>query len=236
MKKFKPVLKVGLTLMLAIFLNACYPTDTIPISDLDTVTTLYQAEDFATAPTTAALNYTVIRIEGDDPENDLPYDGEVDEEILETTLQELRALYGVENVVIIQSEADLSALDTIDVFVVPHIMLKTVTIGTVYPGWGYGGWYGGWYPGYGGCYYCGYPPQVSYRTYEGGSVVLDMWNTKMIRKAIDDNGGQVPDDAEYDPSWLANFSGLISSNPSSNSQRVIDGIVQAFDQSKDYLK
>lgn len=236
MKKFKSVLKVSMVLVMAIFLNACYPTDTIPIADLDTVTTLYQAEDFVVKPKTAALNYTVIRIEGDDPDNDLPYDGEVDDEILETTLQELQALYGAENVVTIRSEADLAALDTIDVLVVPHIVLKSVTVGTVYPGWGYGGWYGGWYPGYGGCYYCGYPPYVNYQTYEGGSVVLDMWNTKIIRKLIDDNGGQIPDDGEIDPSWLANFTGLISSQPSSNSQRVIDGIVQAFDQSKDYLK
>ena len=149
-----PYFKTGAFMMLASVLYACYPGGSIPIEDLDTVTTLYDSDDFVKVPTSAALSMNVVRIEGGD-ENDLPYDGEADDVILQTTLAQLIELYGADSVFQINSKADLPILDDVSVVVVPNIILRQVIIGTVYPGWGYGGW-GGWYPGYGGCYYCYY--------------------------------------------------------------------------------
>lgn len=232
-RKYRLLFKSGALMVLAALLYGCYPGGSIPIEDLDTVSTFFVEEDFNPAPTTAALSWEVIRIEGDD-DNDLPYDGEVDDEILNTTLAELEALYGAGNVFIIDEAADTAILETVDVLVVPHITLRKVVVGTIYPGypgWGWGGGWGGWYPGWGGCYYCGgyWPPYVSYTTYEGGSVILDMYSIAKLRQEIIDNGGQVPD--EFDPSWVATAKGLISSNEQFNSERVIGGIQKAFEQS-----
>jgi len=222
-----PYFKTGAFMMLASVLYACYPGGSIPIEDLDTVTTLYDSDDFVKVPTSAALSMNVVRIEGGD-ENDLPYDGEADDVILQTTLAQLIELYGADSVFQINSEADLPLLDNVSVVVVPNIILRQVIIGTVYPGWGWGGGWG-WYPGWGGCYYCYYPPYVSYSKYEGGAVVLDMFNMDVLRKDIADNGGMLP--AEFDPSWVAKFSGLISSSQQFNHDRIESGIQRGFDQS-----
>ena len=222
------VFKGGAFMVLASLVYACYPGGSIPIEDLDTVTTLFQAEDFETPPTSVALSMNVVRIEGGD-ENDIPYNGEVDDEILQTTLEQLVLLYGADSVFQIFDEADLPQLSNVTAVVIPNIILRQIIIGTVYPGWGYGGWYGGWYPG--GCYYCYNPPYVSYSSYEGGAIVLDMYDLDAVRKAVEDNGGMIPDGFELEPSWISKFSGLVSNNSEFNAQRVEEGIVQGFAQS-----
>ena len=232
-RKYKLLTKSGAFMVLASLLYACYPGGSIPIEDLDTVSTFFISEDFEPAPVTAALNWEVIRIEGGD-DNDLPYDGEQDENILNTTLAQLEMLYGQENVFVIGDASDTTFLETVDVLVLPHITLRKVTVGVIYPGypgWGWGGGWGGWYPGWGGCYYCGgyWPPYVSYTTYEGGSVILDMYNIAKLRQEIIDGGGQVPN--EFDPSWVATVKGLISSSEQFNTERIADGIERAFAQS-----
>lgn len=225
-KKYKLLLKSGAVMVLATLLYACYPGGSIPIEDLDTVTTFFVDGDFNPTPTSAALIWEVIRIESGD-DTDLPYNGEVDDEILETTLSELQQLYGTENVFVIDEPADTTLMDQASVVILPHIALTKITVGTIYypgyPGWGWGDWWG--------CYYCGgyYPPYVSVSTYESGSVILDMYNLDKLRQEIIDNGGQVP--KEFDPSWVATAKGLISSNKQFNADRVVSGIEKSFEQS-----
>ena len=231
-------------LALFVVLQACYPGGSIPIADLDTTSTFYNTDDLATAPTSAALIWQVVHLElGDD--DDLAYNGEIDSEILNTTLDELVTLYGEGNVVIICETATLSPPATntnivvidpnvdpepsVEALYAPSILLRNKAIGIVYPpyGWG-GGWWGGYYPGYpGGCYYCGYPPQVGYVQYEVGSVILDMFDIRQITP------GGIPND--FDPSWLGVMRGLVSSTGSFNKERTVAGIQQAFRQSP-YLK
>jgi len=220
-----------------IILQACYPGDSIPITDLDTVTTLYNSDDLATAPTSAAIVWEVVQIE-DDNEDDLPYDGEQDEAILNTTLQELVKLYGESNVVIISetatpvpapSNADVTVLvpnvdpiPSVSTLYAPSVVLRKQTIVYTYPGYGWwGGWYGGWWPGYGGCYYCGYPSYGT-TTYNVGTVVLEMYDLRKITP-----GQPIPED--YDMSWVAAMKGLLATNPTD--ARVTSGIETAFAQS-----
>lgn len=245
MKMMYRMLIVGIPLVV---LQACYPGDVIPLTDLDTTSTFYNKEDLATAPTSAAIVWDVVQIENGD-DDDIPYDGEVDDEILNTTLAELVDLYGADSVVIIWKDSvntdpipapSISGVTVIipqsgttppdvDVVITPSIILRNQYVGIVYPGypWWGGGWWGGWYPGYPGwgpCYYCGYPPTISYRKYEVGSVVLNMYDLRQIPV-----GGTPPED--FDPSWVAIMRGLLSSDAAFNADRVTVGIEQAFNQS-----
>ena len=244
MRKFSKYLWL---LVATIVLQACYPGDSIPISDLDTVSTIYNSDDLANAPKSAAILWEVVQLKDDDGD-DLEYDGGDDDEILNTTLDELVGLYGQESVVIISetdtpADYDATKYPNVMIFVpssgnphpsvetlyAPSVVLRNKTVTVVYPGypWYGGGWYGGWYPGGGGCYYCGYPSYGS-TTYQVGSIVLEMYDIRKIPA-----GGTVPSD--YDMSWIAIMRGLLSSNPATNSQRTTDGIKKAFALSP-YLK
>ena len=215
-------------------LQACYPGDSIPITDLDTVTTLYNSDDFATKPTSASLIWEVVQIK-DDAETDLPYDGKQDVTILNTTLNELVKLYGEDNVFIISETADPSPspsngnvqvlvpgtdfdpVPNVNTIYAPSVVLREQTIVYTYPGYGWYGWWG--YP----CYYCGYPSYGS-STYEVGTVVLEMYDLTKIPP-----GGQIPSD--FDMSWVAALKGLLSSNPQTAKDRIESGIQKAFEQS-----
>ena len=247
MKKLFKVPVRYLWVLASIFiLQACYPGGSIPISDLDTTSTLYNTDDLATAPTSAAIVWEVVQEKSDDGD-DLDYDGEADDEILNTTLEELVEMYGEANVKIIWSDSTSApspapSVANIEVFVpgssdpqpsvetvyAPKVLLRNKQITVVYPGYpwyGGGGWWGGWYPGYpGGCYYCGYPSYGSV-TYQVGTVVLEMYDFRRIAT-------EGPPD---DMSWIGLMRGILGTNSSSNATRVISGIQQAFKQSP-YLK
>jgi hypothetical protein len=245
--KLKIAGKVIWILGILVIFQACYPGGSIPITDLDTVSTYYNTEDLSTPPTSAAIVWEVVEIiDEEDPDNNIPYKGEVDSEILNTTLLQLIDLYGKENVVII-ADTTMEHLvptpvdTTIPVFdpeedpnppavqslVAPSVLLRKEYVGVVYPGypWWGGGWWGGWW---GGCWYCYYPPTVSYQRFDVGSIRLDMFDLRQIPQ-----GGEPP--ADFDPSWVALFRGLISSNSTTNSDRVVSSIQQAYEQSP-YLK
>jgi len=239
--KHKNNFKAIWLLALIVVLQACYPGGSIPIADLDTTSTFYNSDDLATAPTSAAIVWEVVNLKLDDGD-DLRYNGEVDDEILNTTLTELVKLYGESNVFIISETATpvptpnnsnitivVPAVDpvpSIEVLFAPSVILRNKEVAIVYPGYPWwGGWYGGYYPGYpGGCYYCGYPPSVGYASYEVGSVVLEMHDLRQIQV-----GEPIP--SELDISWVAIMRGLIATNPSTNNTRLISGIQQAFAQS-----
>lgn len=234
----KQIKKIALLFIAAVVLQACYPSDSIPIADLDTTSTFYIAEDFNPAPASAAIFWDVARIKGGD--NDLDYNGEVDDEILNTTLKNLVEIYGEANVYIISESATPSPTPSnsnvtvvtsgdptpdVEAAYAPSIKLTRETIGIVYPGYPwYGGGWGCWYCG--GCYYCGYPPTVSYQSYDVGTIFVELIDVRQFN-------GQIPD--EFSPSWVGVFRGLVSSKASTNSTRVIGSINQAFDQSP-YIK
>ena len=234
----KQIKLIALLFVAATVLQACYPGDSIPIEDLDTTSTFYIEEDFNPAPTSAAIFWEVARIEGGD--NDLDYTGEVDDEILNTTLANLVNLYGEANVYIISETATpIPAPSNSNVVVVtstdptpvveaayaPSIKLTRETIGIVYPGYPwYGGGWGCWYCG---CYYCYYPPTVSYQSYDVGTILVELIDVRQLTP------GETP--AEFSPSWVGVFRGLVSSQAATNSARVVGSINQAFDQSL-YLK
>ena len=105
------------------------------------------------------------------------------------------------------------------------VAIKQVNTGVVYPpGW----WWG--YPGYpGGCWYWGcYPPYYPiYPTvyqYTVGDFILETFD---VKNAESNNNLQAI--------WLVQLSGVLSSTSSTNVQRTVDGINQAFIQSP-YLK
>lgn len=249
---FKKYGKALWVLGILVVFQACYPGGSIPISDLDTTSTFYNTEDLATAPRSAAMVWDVAEIiDEEDPDNNIPYDGEVDEEILNTTLEELVKLYGETNVKIISETATPSPAPSnpnveilvsppnidslvavVETVYTPSIMLRKQYVGIVYPGypWWGGGWWGGWW---GPCYYCGYPPQVSYQRFDVGSIIIDLHDLRQLPAAIPPAGIVVPED--FDPSWVGVIRGLLSSSASTNQERVMVGIQQAFVQSP-YLK
>ena len=243
MKKLIRVpVRVLWVLFAIIILQACYPGGSIPIADLDTTSTVYNTDDLATAPTSAAIVWEVVQIKSDDGD-DLDYDGGADDEILNTTLDELVNLYTQDNVVIISETANppdydpatypnvrivvrnVDPVPNVESVYAPSVVLRNKTVVYYYPGYpGWGGWWGGWYPGYpGGCYYCGYPSYGS-STYQVGTVLLDMYDARKIPP-----GGPIPED--IDASWIGIMRGVVGSNPASNSTRVTSGIQQAFKQS-----
>ncbi len=203
----KQIKKIALLFVAAIVLQACYPGDSIPIEDLDTTSTFYESDDFITPHTSAAIMWDVVEVVDDnDSDNNIPYNGEVDGEILNTTLENMVALYGMNNVVIIAEEdangnpvslvpipnsftgevlyfvengANNPPNPDVEALFAPSIVLKKTTIVYTYPGYPwYGGGWGCWYCS--PCYYCGYPPTVGYSSYETGTVTLDMINVRDI--------------------------------------------------------
>ncbi|MDT0553865.1 DUF4136 domain-containing protein [Urechidicola vernalis] len=217
----KIILNSILVLSMLTFLKACYPGDDVSIKDLDTVTTLYTASDFETPPNSAMIYWKVGQITAGDGD-DIPYGGQIDDEILNTTLHNLVAIYGVDNVYIYSNTAQpvptpsngavevITANDPIpgvEATIVPSIVLRNKTSASVVyppclPGW--------WY------WWC-YPPIVSVSSYDVGTVILDM--------------KEIANGTDGDPSWRAFMRGLLSSNENTNSTRTIESIDDAFAQS-----
>ena len=135
---------------------SCHPNDDIYIEDLDTVTTLYEEADFVTAPSKVIINWDVTQIRGEDGD-DITYLGEIDDEILNTTLDNLVELYGEANVFIYTTAAtpnpvpsnpevaiitENDVVPTVDAAIVPSIILRLNTETSIIyppclPGWWY---------------------------------------------------------------------------------------------------
>ena len=214
------IFKVLSLFVLFTLIYSCYPDEDVHINDLDTVSTFYEDGKFEVAPTSAIIYWDVAQLMGDD-EDDIPYNGQIDDEILNTTLDNLVLLYGVDNVYIASTDATPiptpsnagvviitpdDGTPIVEVAVVPSIVLKLNSSASIIyppclPGW----W--GWF-----CY----PPIIDVSYYSVGTVLLDMTDLR---------------DGNLNSSWRAFMRGLLSSSESSNSTRTIDGINSAFDQS-----
>jgi len=213
--------KIFSLLFVTFFLFSCYPGGDVSVSDLDTVTTFYESSSFNPAPNSVIIYWNVSQILGDDG-NDLPYDEEVDDEILNTTLNKLVALYGESNVYIYSSSETPSpapsnpnvtiitpndAVPNVDASLIPSIILRENTnVSIIYPPCLPDWWY----------WYC-YPPYVDISSYSSGTVVLQLMD---LRQGLDN-----PETA-----WTAYIKAVLSSQ-SSNSSRTVSGINQAFNQS-----
>jgi hypothetical protein len=224
----KTMLKFLMLFTVIALMSSCYPGD-VATDDLDTVTTL-QTSDFS-KPDKVVIWWGVHQIKSEDGDGDIPYRGEIDEEILNTTLDNLVDLYGVDNVYIFNYDNSPDPAPSkpvrvitpndvkpnVDLKIIPAIILKeNISIGYYPPYWD--PWYP-WYP----CWYCWYPPVYDISSYEVGTVLVGMVNNPWsISK--DDKG-----------EWLAAVRGLISSSNSFNGSRTVTGINKAFDQSP-YLK
>ena len=249
-------------LTMIIVMQACYPYDNdgIPVTDLDTTSTFYNTDHLATAPTSAAIAWEVVHIKFDDGE-DLKYDGKADDEILNTTLDELVKLYGEDSVILISETLDPphydpttypgirivvpDPVDSIAPYVesvyLPSVVLREKEVTYYYPGYGWwGGWWG-WY-GYSGTgasssyYYPGYPGGC-YWCYGGGYYGTVTYEVGTVLVDMVDLrqilfDGLAPEDVEH--SWVAVMRGLLGYSTSSE-ERVVSGIQQAFKQSP-YLK
>lgn len=216
--------KILKAIVLSVFvttLYSCYPGNDVYIEDLDTITTIFEEDDFVIAPSSVMIYWDVAQLKGEDGD-DITYLGQIDDEILNTTLDNLVELYGVSNVYIysnttnpnpVPSNSDVTiitdpvAVPTIDAAIVPSIVLRLNTQASIIyppclPGW--------WY------WWC-YPPVVVVDTYSVGTVIVEL---------ID-----VRDEFQERSSWTVILRGLLSSSETSNSNRTIHGIDKAFDQS-----
>ncbi|MCF6224099.1 MAG: hypothetical protein L3J34_10275 [Flavobacteriaceae bacterium] len=217
----KTVLKIAMIFVLATLFTSCYPGNDVSVEDLDTTSTFYKASDFTNAPKSAMLYWDVAQLKAGDGD-DIDYKGEIDDEILNTTLDNLVDLYGVDNVWIftnneqpipVPSNPNVKVIKRnddvpdVDAAILPAIVLREKTsVGIIYPPC-LPGWWGWW------CY----PPMVGVSSYGVGTVVLSM--------STSFNG------TITEPSWTGVMRGLLSSSASSNSNRTISGIDQAFEQS-----
>jgi len=222
------LIKFVLLSVFTTLLYSCYPDDNTNIDDIDTVTTVVKDADFTTAPKTAMILWKVAELEGDDG-NNAPYHGEVDKEILNTTLDNLVSLYGAENVVIFSETNTPSPTPSnsqvevyriggtasepdFDAGIIASVVLReNTTVGWVWPP----------YPWW-GCWYCWYTPVPYISDYEVGTVIISLMDH---RERFDG----------LEPSWMGFVRGLPSSNQSFNGDRTVSGINQAFKQSP-YLK
>ncbi|SEW43568.1 DUF4136 domain-containing protein [Chitinophaga arvensicola] len=103
------------------------------------------------------------------------------------------------------------------------VAVKDVTVGVVYPGywWGYPGY---WDPWDWGWYYPYYYPWATTYSITTGSVIAEIIDVKNAQA-----------NQKLDVTWTMNLNGALGSSASTNLQRALDGIDQAFNQSP-YLK
>ena len=214
----KTMLKFVAVFILATLLVSCYPGDDVSVKDLDTTSTFYKKSDFTTPPKSAMIYWNVTQLKGEDGD-DIDYSGEIDAEVLNTTLDNLVKLYGVDHVYIFTTKDVVlpvpnnsnvrivkrgDQIPSVDAAIIPSIVLREKTsVGIIYPPCLPGWWY----------WYC-FPPVIGASSYGVGTVILTMDATI--------NSGS-------DPSWTALMRGLLSS--SSSSSRTVSRINQAFEQS-----
>jgi hypothetical protein len=200
----RKILFAGLFLAVA----SCYPGDVTTLSELDVVVSFENPESNYSALMTYSIPDTVVQIDEDSSNIQISHD--FDSDIVNRVKSRLND-YG-------WTEVAFPA-DTPDVFVFASVVADTYTSYSYTPGywWGYWGWY---YPP---CYYCypGYPGYITSTKFDAGTLFLDMIETASFS----------PADSTVRFAWTAAMGGVLSSSSSSNANRALAGIDQAFLQS-----
>lgn len=190
-------------------LNSCYPSEEIPVTDLDIVIT-YRNEDVTFS------NYETYAISEEvlwDPDNDI-YDGDYDASLIAQIKKNMDALGYVEVL-----DPDVT---TPDLVIVPELIFTDNYLvgggGCYYGCWGWGCptcWWGG-YPPY-------YPPSYVV-SYSSGTILIHM---------VDPAQSGLAGDTKLTV-WNGGINGLLRN---SLNESLLNGYVDtAFDQSAYYLK
>ncbi|NOR14553.1 MAG: DUF4136 domain-containing protein, partial [Candidatus Aminicenantes bacterium] len=184
---------------------ACYPGGSKNVSESDVIFTFYdKAVDFSKIMTYAMPNQVFER-EGSEETTD-----EFDALILSEVEKNMSSLGYVR-----EANPDVNGADAL--VVVSKTRQTTTSVGWVpgggwwpWPGWGWGPGYGWWYP---------YPVVTSFTT---GTVFIDMFDPEVVNP-----GASV----DIPAIWTAGMNGLVSSNASTTSSRIVRDIEQAYRQS-----
>jgi hypothetical protein len=224
----RPVrLKSAVVLLgLALALAACYPGEVTSISELDTVTTLFDANADWSTFQTYAMPDTIIHIVGEDQDS-LPVDRTFDADILNMVRTRIEG-FGYQ----LELDPENNPPDV--------VFLVTVTASENWVAWRYWDWWGywgywpgwGWYPpGYGPGWGWGYPccGGIGVARYTTGTLFVDMLDPK---SPFEDE-----EDLLIPVYWTAAMNGLLTG--SGSTPQVLDRlsrvINQAFNQSP-YLR
>jgi len=190
----------------ALTLVSCYPGTIESTEELGTVTTLFDPNEDFTQNNTYSLADTIVHIcEGLPGDTDcIPISRQFDDQILDKVEAEMNALG--------YTRVDFDENNPPDVLVeVSAIARKGYAIIGSYCDYWY--WY---YP-----YYCYYPPMWTTVEYETGSVIVTMTEPD---RPDSENPPRIP------IVWAGVVNGVLS-NATTNAQRALDGIGQAFAQS-----
>lgn len=213
----RKIKKVGLgslaMLGAGLFLIGCYPNSSRNVQDFDTITTYHnQNEIDYGAYTKFSIMDSVLKPSSDEEGEWVNNNGQFDQQIISRIKQQMEARNYV-------YEADPETNGTDLKIICKTTQNTTHVIYSYYPGYG------------GGCYYCGgwyYPwyPVTNVASYTQGSLIVDM-----------------TDPANVDPGtgveaavWTAVVNGLLQGSDAGMSQRIDEGIIQAFTQSPYLLR
>ena len=190
-----------------LFLIGCYPNSSKSVQDFDTVTTYHNSTDVDYGSYTRfSIMDSVLKPSQDEDGEWVNNNGQFDQQIVSRVKQQMEARNYVYEADPISNGTDLK-------------IICKVSSSTTYVIYSY-------YPSYGGCYYCGgwyYPwyPVNNVSSYSQGSAIID-----------------ISDPADLDPGtgaeavvWTGVVNGLLEGSDSGKSQRIDEGIVQAFIQS-----
>lgn len=187
---------------IGLLLAACHPTGVEYVTDLDVVATTHDATfNFAT-PTTYSLPNQVYLIEGD-PTVSPP--ARIDPALEQLILNTLK------------NEMDAHGYTQVAVNATPDLAVTASALKVTNVNYYYGYWCTYW--GYYGCYPY-YPPVVSVSTYVVGTLLVDMAPFS-----------STPPGNQYKGVWTAVIRGIQTGVKSTDQQRVVNGISQAFIQS-----
>jgi len=192
-----------------ILIEGCYPNNDITIEDSDIVLTSYNDSiDFKSLSTYFMPDTVLPIVNPDDPEDYVnPY-----QSLMLSTVASNMAAYGYTRVDTTNAEPPSVAV------VISVLKTTTVNAGWYYPYWGYGwGWGGGYWGGYYPPYY---PPTAYYTSYTTGTVVINMFNRKIVGN-----------DTITTQFWSAASNGIVESSTSDMENRIEAMINQAFKQS-----
>jgi hypothetical protein len=204
------VLAAALGIML-IIMGGCAPeSEFTNVADYDVVVTRYDPDADYQKYTTFAVADTILEPgKPEDDDSELP-SGLKSLLISEVETQMVRMGYTLE------TDPRSNDPDLVMVISVTQTKWTAYVPGyPMYPGYGWGGWYP---------YYPWYTPGYTY-SYDTGTILIDMYDFA----TLDDGTGDI------DMIWTCGINGILSSSSSYNTERVQNGIDQAFEQSP-YLK